>query len=414
MHGVRAARCTRTRRSWPTSSRSPPRSPGPATARRSASCCSSSPCPGMPDVYQGDELLSLSLVDPDNRRAVDWERRRELLESVRRGAAPTEETRKLWLIVRALVLRRSRPDAFAGAYSRWPPASGRSRSCAATPCSRRRDPRRRRPRPLPGRPLARRALRRRARGHRPVGDVGILLRDAHRGSDAVRHFAAMKGRPLCVLVERVVLTTWRAILESVDDRIHRDAAQVGFFTMLSLRPAGAAARRRVRARVRRRRGPRAGGQDGVRERPAVGRVRPRAARGDRHRRAEGRRPDRRLLGRAPGGRRHRGDGRAAPHDQRGVGHPRPPAAAAPQGARPRARARRHHRARLLAGGDRDAPRRRGARRRGGRRLARGAARRGRRRAAVRLHRSGDPVPLLRAARCTASGSATCGPASSSR
>ncbi len=78
--------------------------------------------PGLPDIYQGDELLSLSLVDPDNRRAVDWARRRELLESVRRGAAPTEETRKLWLIVRALVLRRSRPDAFAGAYT--PVAAG--------------------------------------------------------------------------------------------------------------------------------------------------------------------------------------------------------------------------------------------------------------------------------------------------
>jgi len=72
--------------------------------------------PGLPDIYQGDELLSLSLVDPDNRRAVDWQRRRELLEAVRRGAAPTDETRKLWLIVRALVLRRSRPQAFAGGY----------------------------------------------------------------------------------------------------------------------------------------------------------------------------------------------------------------------------------------------------------------------------------------------------------
>ena len=28
--------------------------------------------PGVPDLYQGDELLSLSLVDPDNRRPVDW------------------------------------------------------------------------------------------------------------------------------------------------------------------------------------------------------------------------------------------------------------------------------------------------------------------------------------------------------
>jgi (1->4)-alpha-D-glucan 1-alpha-D-glucosylmutase len=70
--------------------------------------------PGVPDVYQGDELRALSLVDPDNRRRVDWARRRELLTEVRRGAAPTDETRKLWLIVRALTLRASRPDAFAG------------------------------------------------------------------------------------------------------------------------------------------------------------------------------------------------------------------------------------------------------------------------------------------------------------
>jgi (1->4)-alpha-D-glucan 1-alpha-D-glucosylmutase len=73
--------------------------------------------PGVPDIYQGDELLALSLVDPDNRRRVDWERRRALLTDVRRGAAPTDETRKLWLIMRALTLRARRPDAFAGGYA---------------------------------------------------------------------------------------------------------------------------------------------------------------------------------------------------------------------------------------------------------------------------------------------------------
>ena len=72
--------------------------------------------PGLPDVYQGDELRSLSLVDPDNRRPVDWARRRELLDEVRRGGAPTAESRKLWLIVRALVLRRARAEVFAGSY----------------------------------------------------------------------------------------------------------------------------------------------------------------------------------------------------------------------------------------------------------------------------------------------------------
>ena len=76
--------------------------------------------PGVPDIYQGDELLALSLVDPDNRRRVDWARRRELLAAVRHGAAPTDETRKLWLIVRALTLRAHRPDAFAGAYAPLP------------------------------------------------------------------------------------------------------------------------------------------------------------------------------------------------------------------------------------------------------------------------------------------------------
>jgi (1->4)-alpha-D-glucan 1-alpha-D-glucosylmutase len=72
--------------------------------------------PGLPDVYQGDELASLSLVDPDNRRPVDWEARRRALDALRAGAAPTDETRKLWLITRALELRRARPAAFSGAY----------------------------------------------------------------------------------------------------------------------------------------------------------------------------------------------------------------------------------------------------------------------------------------------------------
>jgi (1->4)-alpha-D-glucan 1-alpha-D-glucosylmutase len=68
--------------------------------------------PGVPDIYQGDELVALSLVDPDNRRPVDWARRRELL-----GAPPSDpDTRKLWLIRELLALRARRPDAFAGPY----------------------------------------------------------------------------------------------------------------------------------------------------------------------------------------------------------------------------------------------------------------------------------------------------------
>jgi (1->4)-alpha-D-glucan 1-alpha-D-glucosylmutase len=73
--------------------------------------------PGVADIYQGDELVSLSLVDPDNRRPVDWDRRREALAAVKDGSAPdTPDFRKLRLIVAALDLRRRKPEAFAGTY----------------------------------------------------------------------------------------------------------------------------------------------------------------------------------------------------------------------------------------------------------------------------------------------------------
>src|SRR5262249_43142937 len=38
--------------------------------------------PGVPDVYQGDELWNLTLVDPDNRRPVDFDRRRAMLAAL--------------------------------------------------------------------------------------------------------------------------------------------------------------------------------------------------------------------------------------------------------------------------------------------------------------------------------------------
>jgi (1->4)-alpha-D-glucan 1-alpha-D-glucosylmutase len=74
--------------------------------------------PGVPDVYQGDELETLSLVDPDNRRPVDWERRRALLDRVRAGEEPEDfDGRKLALIHRTLALRARREGTFAdGAY----------------------------------------------------------------------------------------------------------------------------------------------------------------------------------------------------------------------------------------------------------------------------------------------------------
>lgn len=80
--------------------------------------------PGVPDIYQGTELWDLSLVDPDNRRTVDFRLRRRLKQSLRRqdGAAALQGMDqglpKLHLIHCALGLRRRRPGAFSreGSY----------------------------------------------------------------------------------------------------------------------------------------------------------------------------------------------------------------------------------------------------------------------------------------------------------
>ncbi|GAC1416873.1 MAG: malto-oligosyltrehalose synthase [Acidobacteriaceae bacterium] len=73
--------------------------------------------PGVPDLYQGSELWDLSLVDPDNRRPVDYELREKLLHELKRltpARAALESMRradeglpKLWTIHRALSLRRA-------------------------------------------------------------------------------------------------------------------------------------------------------------------------------------------------------------------------------------------------------------------------------------------------------------------
>jgi (1->4)-alpha-D-glucan 1-alpha-D-glucosylmutase len=72
--------------------------------------------PGVADVYRGDELEDLSLVDPDNRRPVDWAARREGLEALRRGAQPDERTAKLYVTWKTLRFRAEHEIAFAGAY----------------------------------------------------------------------------------------------------------------------------------------------------------------------------------------------------------------------------------------------------------------------------------------------------------
>lgn len=74
--------------------------------------------PGIPDLYQGTELWDLSLVDPDNRRPVDYQLRRRLLAELKDLGLETiwdridEGLPKLWVIRQALKLRRGRPELF--------------------------------------------------------------------------------------------------------------------------------------------------------------------------------------------------------------------------------------------------------------------------------------------------------------
>ncbi len=91
--------------------------------------------PGVPDLYQGSELWDHSLVDPDNRRPVDYKLRRELLTGIQ-GATPAQFLQgleekfesglpKLWVIHQALRLRSERPGSFGAGAGYVPlPASG--------------------------------------------------------------------------------------------------------------------------------------------------------------------------------------------------------------------------------------------------------------------------------------------------
>ena len=85
--------------------------------------------PGVPDIYQGNEIWDYSLVDPDNRRPVDYALRKDLLANLPGEAAPLAQVRglfgmprdgraKLFVIARLLGHRRTRPEPyFAGAYT---------------------------------------------------------------------------------------------------------------------------------------------------------------------------------------------------------------------------------------------------------------------------------------------------------
>jgi (1->4)-alpha-D-glucan 1-alpha-D-glucosylmutase len=96
--------------------------------------------PGVPDFYQGTELWDFSLVDPDNRRSVDYERRSAMLRNIKeahgRGSLDVESLLRGWASGRAkmfvtwrlLELRARHADVFrSGAYE---PLDGGAHVCA--------------------------------------------------------------------------------------------------------------------------------------------------------------------------------------------------------------------------------------------------------------------------------------------
>src|SRR5205823_14183221 len=95
--------------------------------------------PGVPDIYQGGELWDFSLVDPDNRRPVDFAQRRRLLDEISGIKAGDVAERwqdgreKLFVTARLLGLRRDDPELFAtGDYQPLAIGEGRNsdRLCA--------------------------------------------------------------------------------------------------------------------------------------------------------------------------------------------------------------------------------------------------------------------------------------------
>ena len=84
--------------------------------------------PGVPDLYQGNEIVDLSLVDPDNRRPVDYGARRALLAD---ADATSLDAEKMLVARSALRLRRDHADAFRGATSSYSPVATTSGQAVA-------------------------------------------------------------------------------------------------------------------------------------------------------------------------------------------------------------------------------------------------------------------------------------------
>lgn len=95
-------------------------------------------CPGIPDLYQGTELWDFSLVDPDNRRPVDFQSRQQALQQVQNATADElfqhwpDGLVKLFVTTRLLRLRRREPELFQrGSYASVYANGPASNSCVS-------------------------------------------------------------------------------------------------------------------------------------------------------------------------------------------------------------------------------------------------------------------------------------------
>ncbi len=117
------------------------RSPGPECGTRIAQLVLKIASPGVPDFYQGNDLWAFDLVDPDNRRAVNYDVRRQMLKSLHEQAArdraalvdrlrenPCDGAIKLYVTSQALRFRRDHRDLFAqGSYTALAAEGNRAR-----------------------------------------------------------------------------------------------------------------------------------------------------------------------------------------------------------------------------------------------------------------------------------------------
>ena len=82
--------------------------------------------PGVADVYQGTEIVAASLVDPDNRRAVDYVNLADRLKRLRRARPRGLDDEKLLVTSRTLAVRRDQREAFTGATAGYHPLAASS------------------------------------------------------------------------------------------------------------------------------------------------------------------------------------------------------------------------------------------------------------------------------------------------